>query len=458
MSPDRYNLAGRNACQRESKDRSQNHASTMALLWERCVPRVTDCPVYCQSVQAYLSPGTHVLFGVKESGEMVQKVGTIIGTTRKEEGSSLEINVLDPLAGSGLSIPALTDVTTHNIVEVVQTQVCVWINPDLVRNIAFVFIESILTEDHTTNGCQGIVNVFLIRFRNDQSRVDPSMKPFSCSHDEYYASDCYALRQFLFLDRLRTAFTKLLGRYSMLQGDFVRNDISITMLPENWKYLLLNVGVCAQYMHLTTKKRSIRVLEQGMLLKAVRASYDCELLRLETKDDLDVLCKGLVGDMSLYEVRKRKPAVISPEKLQENDSLNVIIGSDYREEQFVRRTSEGGVDFLYDKVQTLRIFVRYRRYQYRVSTETQMPINCPDEKLARIIERLPSNVNATESEDQAARVVVYGSEFEYDEAVFRVKIVDKAARTALCISVDEGSVEATFNFRHIAPLIIERMQ
>ena len=106
--------------------------------------------------------------------------------------------------------------------------------------------------------------------------------------------------------------------------------------------------------------------------------------------------------MSLYEVRKRKPAVISPEKLQENDSLNVIIGSNYREEQFVRRTSEGGVDFLYDKVQTLRIFVRYRRYQYRVSTETNRPINCPAEKLARIIERLPSNVNATESEDGAA--------------------------------------------------------
>ena len=435
--------------------------STMALPWERCVPRVTECPVYCQSVQAYLSPGTHVLFGVKESGEMVQKVGTIIGTRTKEEGSLLQINVLHPFAVAGLSIPAITDTTTHNIVEVVQTQVCVWTNPDLVRNIAFVFIESTLAEDHTTNGCQGIANVFLIRFRQDQSRVDlASMKPFSCSHDEYPKRDCYALRQFLFLDRLRTAFTKLLGRYSMLQGDFVRNDISITMLPENWQYLLLNVGDCAQYMHLTTKKRSIRVLQPGMLLTAVRASYECELLRLETKDDLDVLCKGLVGDMSLYEVRKRKPAVISPEKLQENDSLNVIIGSDHREERFLSKTGEAGVDFLYDKVQTLRIFVRYRRYQYRLSTETQMPIDCPDEKLATIIERLPSNMNSAESEDEAdpfLRVVVDGCEFEIDDAVFRVKMVNKLAKTALCISVDEEPVEAMFNFRRIAPLILERM-
>jgi hypothetical protein len=149
MSTNRYNLAGQNACQRESKDRSQNRVWMMALLWERCVPGVTECPVHCQSVQAHLSPGTHVLFGVKESGEMVQKAGMTIGATRKEEGSSLEINVLDPLAGAGLSIPVLTDVRTHNIVEVVQhnivevvqTQVCVWINPDLVRNTAFVFIE-----------------------------------------------------------------------------------------------------------------------------------------------------------------------------------------------------------------------------------------------------------------------------------------------------------------------------
>jgi hypothetical protein len=170
-----------------------------------------------------------------------------------------------------------------------------------------------------------------------------------------------------------------------------------------------------------------------------------------------VLCKGLVGDMSLYEVRKRKPALVSPEKLRENDSLNVITGSDHREEQFVSKTSEAGVDFLYDKVQTLRIFVRYRRYQYRLSTETQMPINCPDEKLARIIERLPSNINSAESEDEAVRVVIDGSEFEIDDAVFRVKMVDKLARTALCVSVDEVPVEATFNFRHIAPLIIDRM-
>jgi hypothetical protein len=431
----------------------------MALPWERCVPRVTECPVYCQSVQAYLCPGTYVLFGVKESGEMVQKVGIIIGTrTNIEEGSLLEINVLDPLAGAGLSIPAITDTTTHNIVEVVQTQVCVWIKPDLVRNIAFVFVESTLAEDHTTNGCQGIMNVFLIRFRQDQSRVDlTSMKPFSCSHDEYPKRDCYALRQFLFLDRLRTAFTKLLGRYSMLQGDFVRNDISITMLPENWQYLLLNVGDCAQYMHLTTKKRSLRVLQPGMLLTAVRASYECELLRLETKDDLDVLCKGLVGDMSLYEVRKRKPAVVSPEKLKENDSLNVIVGSDHREERFVSKTSEAGVDFLYDQVQTLRIFVRYKRYQYRLSTVTQMPIACPDEKLARIIERLPSNMNSAPEEsedDEDDHVVIDGSEFEIDDAVFRVKMVNKLAKTALCVSVDEEPMEAMFNFRLIAPLII----
>jgi len=210
-------------------------------------------------------------------------------------------------------------------------------------------------------------------------------------------------------------------------------------------------------MHLTTKKRSLRVLEQGMLLTAVRASYACELLRLETKDDLDALCKGLLGEMSLYEVRKRKPAVISPDRLQENDSLNVIIGSEHREEQFIMRTGETGVDFLFDKVQTLRIFVRYKRYQYRLSTGTQMPINCPDEKLASIIQRLPSNINSGENEDEALRVVIDGSEFEIDDAVFRVKMINKLARTALCISVDEEAVEATFGFRVIAPLILERM-
>ena len=176
----------------------------MALVWERCVPRVNEGPVHCQSVQAHLSPGTHVLFGLNESGEMVQKLGMTIGAKRKEEGPSmLEINVLAPLAGSGLAIPPLTDVALHNIVEVAQTDVRVWINPDQVQNTAFVFVESVVADDHTTNGCQGTENVFLIRFRKDQSRVDLSVKPFSSSHDEHRSSDCHALRQFLLPDRLR---------------------------------------------------------------------------------------------------------------------------------------------------------------------------------------------------------------------------------------------------------------
>ena len=100
-----------------------------------------------------------------------------------------------------------------------------------------------------------------------------------------------------------------------------------------------------------------------------------------------MLCEGLVlGDVSLCKVQIREPAVISPDKLQENDSLSIVTGSDHREEQFVRRTGEAGVDFLHDKVQTLGIFVRHRRHQCRLSTETQRPVNCPDEKLARIVE------------------------------------------------------------------------
>ena len=210
--------------------------------------------------------------------------------------------------------------------------------------------------------------------------------------------------------------------------------------------------------HRVTKKKSIRTLKPGMLLTSVRASHDCMLLRLETKDDLDVPCKGLVGDMALCEVRKRRPAVISPEKLQENDTPSVITGSEHREEHFVARSELPGVDFLHDNLQTLRIFVRCKRHQFRISTGTQKPVDCPDEKLARIVERLPSNVSAApEIEDEAVNAVVAASKFEFEDEVFRVDVVDKVARTALCISLVDRS-EAAFNFEDIAPLIIERME
>ena len=60
-----------------------------------------------------------------------------------QEEKKREINVLlAPLAEPGLSTPPLADVAMHDIVEVAQTDVCVWTNPDQVQNAAFVFVES----------------------------------------------------------------------------------------------------------------------------------------------------------------------------------------------------------------------------------------------------------------------------------------------------------------------------
>jgi hypothetical protein len=67
-------------------------------------------------------------------------------------------------------------------------------------------------------------------------------------------------------------------------------------------------------------------------------------------------CWGHVIVQSL----KRKPDIISPERLQENNSPNGIAGSDQREEEeSLSKTSEAGADFLHDHVQTLRIFVQH---------------------------------------------------------------------------------------------------
>jgi hypothetical protein len=93
---------------------------------------------------------------MKESdGEMVQKAGMTIAK-KEEEGRSflLGVNVLDPLAGLGLSIPALDDIATHNIVKVVQTKVCASTNPNLVRNTAFVVVRRQLSRLETRTPTQ----------------------------------------------------------------------------------------------------------------------------------------------------------------------------------------------------------------------------------------------------------------------------------------------------------------
>jgi hypothetical protein len=76
-----------------------------------------------------------------------------------------------------------------------------------------------------------------------------------------------------------------------------------------------------------------------------------------------------------------------------------------------------------------------------------MPVNCPDEKLARSLEQLPSNVTATKSGGLKARMKPSAQ-----------LLLDPNLNLKMQFAFFLGSVEARFDFGHVAPLIVERME
>jgi hypothetical protein len=427
--------------------------------WLKCRPRVTETPLHCYRLRAQLAPGQYVIFCEDEETEE-SKIGLIIGSDSVSQ--KFEVNILVPLFETDIPVSKLTHCSIHNIDELVQTEDTCEIYPGDVVGIAFVFTyKHYLLESRITHGSQGISNFYLVRYKTDASPVDEEyLKPFSSLYPDYkeFYSDCYSKRQILFVDRVRSTFSKLLGSAAFKQGSFVRKYLYVTITEENFDYLLKTLGDCSSRVRPYQQKRSKRIVEQGFMIRAIRHEMDCSFVRFESASDLEQLT-NVFGEMILYEVRKRRPALTkAPEPLAPGtDSLNVIYGEQYENEHFVMNPRDTtGVDFIFDRISELKIVVRYEKYDYKTHPTTHLPIGCPTQELLRIIQRLPKRARTGPEIDDDEDVKLE-CEFEHGDTLFRVVAVDLLKKTAEAKAIyPMGKVEV-FKFEDIVSLIKERL-
>lgn len=162
----------------------------------------------------------------------------------------------------------------------------------------------------------------------------------------------------------------------------------------------------------------------------------------------------------LCNIRKRRPRVDKSVKLQENDKINVVVGSCNPEDPFQARTVKDGIDLRFDGVNELRIAIRYRQYVYEPTVNS-----CPSHYLRRVIQRLDPRDAADsgfagESDEQPEPTVTLGSEFEYGEArLYRVISIDRAASrvTAECRYPSNGA-PVTLPLVHVVEAIRNRLE
>jgi hypothetical protein len=246
------------------------------------------------------------------------------------------------------------------------------------------------------------------------------------------ATSCYPERVWNGLQVLRSEISRQLGRFSEKQGTYTKTSSQVVLGREAWSYLLSKVATAIRPPIRRHTSAAKRVLESGLELKSLKQGFSSLFVRFETEEELRVL-STVLGELITMEVRKRRPKYKVVESLHLNDIINVVAGSEAREEPFVFRTVKQGIDFIFDGIQ-VRIKIRYQRFQYALPLATRSPSTL----LSRGIER-KRLLAAGESDSSDDEVLVanlppeivakVGREFEFSGRVYQVQSINKVART-----------------------------
>jgi hypothetical protein len=157
-----------------------------------------------------------------------------------------------------------------------------------------------------------------------------------------------------------------------------------------------------------------------------------DVIHFETKSEFVGLA-GLIGERALVNVRAKTP--FSSERdgreLIENDTINVVVGSDEKE-KFSYRTNQGGVDFIFDGLDTAFITVRYSSYQFSGNNphKTEMAERVILRKRPRC---LMEDEEESEEEEDDEITIYLDCEFVHERSLYRVTRITNTQVFAKCI-------------------------
>ena len=442
------------------------------------------CSFYSEQLKADLLPGTFVLFSSTDTATTAAGqpwnnssacgVGRIVrillvanedGTDSRPPHTRVQVNIFKRITDFKATTPGIlcpefiNENNLRHLPEVVQVDEMQLIASDDIVNLAFVFTPAALRDScNLFFACQGMAIAFILRSRYQGLRLGalPMLTavppehclPFPSSYIESRYFDCYPRRIWNSIMCLKLEMTKLLGRYSHLQGLYCKEACRLSnFTAETWGFLrwqfhdIFDDANCK----MSTRIRRHRLSESGLVVKAVRVIKPCTVLRFETKAHLRRLC-GLLGESATAGQRCRLPKISAPKNLWRNDIINVVCGADTAEQgEFSIRTVRDGIDLEYDGCSELFVTVRYRRFTY-AGNSIDIAGDCDPLLHALICRHDPyvsgadndqNMVPAEEEEDEDMMMIENGSEFEdFDGCLYRVvQGVLAGSSTCQCVCV-----------------------
>jgi hypothetical protein len=376
---------------------------TMANMMEPSYDGEIDM-VYVPKYRCHLSAGTFFL--LKDDFHAVWR---IVNVSRSElEFAANKFKIINFHRGSEegplANKPAIVHELARYIPEIVRTSDTHRCLPTDVRDIAFVYKEEEVVSARILP-CQGMRNVFILRFDADGSDIpDDECHAFPSRYEAYSRKldICYSEDIARFLNKLYRELAAIIGRTAeRAQGIQSKKRVSFYIDKSCWFYLLnrLHFDWCVPL-----KKRIIplhkRIKLPGLTIRRPREMRECDVIRTETVDDVITLC-GLLGESALVDARVR-PNGDEERHLVTNDAVNVITGQADREAPFMQRTVREGVDFCFDSDRgMLYLYVRYGMYVFK----DDGPHNS---SLSEALINMDPPVGLLENEDEEAEETLEG--------------------------------------------------
>ena len=388
-------------------------------------------PCYMGVYRTYLHPGAFVIVGGENSNPRpsCHRIVKIIDSER------IVVQAFIPLSDTNIRQFAITEPHAKYIPEVCRSMSTLTIHPQLIVDIAFVFkADQVL--DGSVRNLQGMTNAFILRFDESGTKIpDTECLPFSCSYPEHAIlfNTSFACHIWETLTIIHEEMERLLGRSAKSQGVHTKAMVKIGCDKSAWLYLTMKAkeADCCVMGREVNVSLPHRWTLPGLSVLKIREKRVGELLRFETKKDLECLC-GIFGETTTVNVRAIAPATPKegPQRIRElqvGDLINIIEGSEEREDPFKRRTQCDSVDFVFDGIQSIRCYLRYTRTIY----EEDAVINDICSSVIgrkRPLSLSPADVNDTAEVDPD--VLMVDSDFELDGRLYNITAVTDNSVTA----------------------------
>ncbi len=168
------------------------------------------------------------------------------------------------------------------------------------------------------------------------------------------------------LEHLRKAVHKVLNCKMKKLGSYQSASSIAYIASETWEYLNHCLKDIANKPSKCTLKQVCCEMMASITLQSFWDEENLDCIQLETNDELQGLC-NILGEATTVGVKKARPPVEESRNrmtLIDGDILNVVLGSQSKEEPYRHRTTWTGVDFRFNGRDEMHFTIWYIKDVY----------------------------------------------------------------------------------------------